>query len=116
MQILAHTDLQLKPCERFFDTFSALRDGLADYAVIPIENTLHGSVHENYDLLVQFEAPILAETQVRIIHNLIGRPRGRQRMASIARFHTRSRWPSASTSSVSTPASTRRATTTPEAV
>ena len=74
MQILAQTDLQFEPCERFFDTFSALRDGLADYAVIPIENTLHGSVHENYDHLVQFEAPILAETQVRIVHNLIGRP------------------------------------------
>lgn len=73
-QILAHADLHFEPCERFFDTFSALRDGLVDYAVVPIENTLHGSVHENYDHLVQFEAPILAETQVRIVHNLIGRP------------------------------------------
>ncbi len=74
MQILAGTDLQFEPCERFFDAFSALRDGLVEYAVIPIENTLHGSVHENYDHLLQFKPSILAETQVRIVHNLIGRP------------------------------------------
>jgi prephenate dehydratase len=42
-------------------------------AVIPIENTLAGSVHENYDHLVNFELPIVAETSVRIVHNLIVR-------------------------------------------
>ena len=38
---------------------------------MPIENTLAGSVHENYDHLVNFELPIVAETNVRIVHNLI---------------------------------------------
>jgi len=42
--------------------------------VIPIENTLHGSVHENYDHLVEFELPILGETHVRIVHHLIALP------------------------------------------
>ncbi len=45
-----------------------------DAAVVPIENTLHGSVHENYDLLVNFELPIVAETHVRIAHALIACP------------------------------------------
>ena len=40
-------------------------------AVVPIENTLAGSVHENYDHLLHFELPIVAETSVRIVHNLI---------------------------------------------
>ena len=40
---------------------------------MPIENTLAGSVHENYDHLVNFELPIVAETSVRIVHNLIAR-------------------------------------------
>jgi len=51
-----------------------LRDGAADAAVIPIENTLHGSVHENYDHLLQFDFRIVAETNVRIVHNLIAVP------------------------------------------
>jgi prephenate dehydratase len=42
---------------------------------VPIENTLAGSVHENYDHLVNFELPIVAETSVRIVHNLIA-PKG----------------------------------------
>lgn len=73
-QVLAGRDLRFVPCEKFFDVFETLRAGRVDYAVIPIENTLHGSVHENYDHLLQFQATILAETQVRIVHNLIGRP------------------------------------------
>ena len=73
-QILEGQDLRLVPCERFYDTFETLLAGDVNYAVIPIENTLHGSVHENYDHLLSFKPTILAETQVRIIHNLIGRP------------------------------------------
>jgi prephenate dehydratase len=42
-----------------------------DAAVIPIENTLAGSVHENYDHLLNFDVRIAAETSVRIVHNLI---------------------------------------------
>ncbi|MDE3160422.1 MAG: ACT domain-containing protein, partial [Acidobacteriota bacterium] len=42
-------------------------------AVVPIENTLAGSVHENYDHLQRFDLPIVAETSVRIVHNLIVR-------------------------------------------
>ncbi len=62
------------PCQRFEEAFSALRDGTVDAAVIPIENTLHGSVHENYDHLLHFDFRIVAETNVRIVHNLIAAP------------------------------------------
>ena len=73
-RILPDGELEYKPCERFFGAFAALRDGSVDYAVVPIENTLHGSVNENYDHLPQFKPTILAEAHVRIVHNLIGRP------------------------------------------
>ena len=59
------------PCQRFDQVFAALKDGEADCAVVPIENTLHGSVYENYDLLLKYDFTICAETSVRIIHNLI---------------------------------------------
>jgi prephenate dehydratase len=59
------------PCERFEDVFRCLEDGAATASVVPIENTLAGSVHENYDHLQHFDLPIVAETSVRIVHNLI---------------------------------------------
>ena len=59
------------PCERFEDIFRGVKEGRAAGAMVPIENTLAGSVHENYDHLVSFELPIVAETNVRIVHNLI---------------------------------------------
>ena len=62
------------PFERFEDVFTALIRRRIDVAVIPIENTLAGSVHENYDHLVRFDVRIAAETNVRIVHNLIAPP------------------------------------------
>jgi prephenate dehydratase len=70
---LVGPDTLVLPCERFEDVFQRLKAGDVAGAVVPIENTLAGSVHENYDHLVNFEFPIVAETSVRIVHNLIVR-------------------------------------------
>ncbi len=59
------------PCTRFEDVFKALKEGRASGAAVPIENTLAGSVHENYDHLLSFDFPIVAETSVRIVHHLM---------------------------------------------
>jgi prephenate dehydratase len=59
------------PSTRFEDVFRSLKEGHSTGAVVPIENTLAGSVHENYDHLQNFDLPIVAETSVRIVHNLI---------------------------------------------
>lgn len=66
--------IEVLPCPRFEDVFRSLKDGAAAGAVIPIENTLAGSVHENYDHLLHYELPIVAETNVRIVHNLMAAP------------------------------------------
>jgi prephenate dehydratase len=65
------------PCTSFKNVFEALRDDRATHAVIPIENTLHGSVLENYDYLMEFGFPIRGETSVRISHHLIAMPETR---------------------------------------
>jgi len=65
---------EVVPCAKFEEVFRRLKDGRVTGAVVPIENTLAGSVHENYDHLQRFELPIVAETSVRIIHNLIVNP------------------------------------------
>ncbi len=62
------------PYQRFDEVFAALRSDKVTAAVLPIENTLHGSVHENYDLLLRYDFEITAETSVRIVHNLIAPP------------------------------------------
>ena len=64
------------PCVRFEDVFRALQEGRAGGAAIPIENTLAGSVHENYDHLLNFAFPIVARnSSVRIGHHLMA-PKG----------------------------------------
>lgn len=62
------------PCERFDQVFRALVGGDVQAAVIPVENTLHGSVLENYDHLLNFDVKIVGETKLRIVHNLIAPP------------------------------------------
>lgn len=74
VQQLLGAEAEPVPFQRFDQVFSALAGGELDAAVIPIENTLHGSVHENYDHLLHFDLDIVAETNVRIAHTLIAPP------------------------------------------
>lgn len=62
------------PCVLSADVFAALQDRRADCAVLPIENTLHGSVAEHYDLLLTNPVRIDAEGLLQIRHNLIAAP------------------------------------------
>jgi prephenate dehydratase len=62
------------PMQSFEEIFISVQNGKIRFAAIPIENTLHGSVHENYDHLLKYDLPIRAETFVRIVHNLIAPP------------------------------------------
>jgi prephenate dehydratase len=74
IQQLLGTHARVAPCQRFEEVFQSVADARVDAAVIPIENTLHGSVHENYDHLLNFNLRIVGETNVRVEHNLIARP------------------------------------------
>jgi prephenate dehydratase len=56
------------------DVVAAMLDGRADAAVLPIENSLHGSVADHYDLLLEHPLRIDGEHQLRIEHNLIAAP------------------------------------------
>jgi prephenate dehydratase len=71
---LLGTNVEVVPLQRFDDVFRSLKTEQVEGAVVPIENTLAGSVHENYDHLLHYELPIVGETSVRIVHNLIAPP------------------------------------------
>lgn len=66
--------IEAKPCRTFETMFAAVRDGEADCCVAPIENSLAGSIHRNYDLLADSGLTIRGETNLRIVHSLIARP------------------------------------------
>lgn len=67
-------DVDAYHVEQFEDAMQEVRDGRADYAVLPIENSSAGAVTDNYDLLVQYDNYIVAETFVAASHALLGTP------------------------------------------
>jgi prephenate dehydratase len=67
-------EIALVPCGSFDATFSAIQYGSADFVLAPMENSLAGSVHRSFDLLVESGLHIIGEVVIPIIHNLIGVP------------------------------------------
>ena len=73
--LAAHqSEIRLVPCVDFPELFQTVVAGHADRGVVPIENSLTGSIHENYDLLRAHSLCIVDETEIRVRHCLIARP------------------------------------------
>jgi prephenate dehydratase len=66
--------IRVRPYETFSVIFEAVATGQTKYCLAPIENTLAGSVYENYDLLLKHDLHIVGEVNLRIVHNLIAFP------------------------------------------
>ncbi|MBC7235991.1 MAG: prephenate dehydratase [Chloroflexi bacterium] len=66
--------IELMPCATFDEVFACVEEGRCDRGVIPVENSLAGSIHRNYDLLLQHDLYIVAEHNLRISHCLIAHP------------------------------------------
>lgn len=71
---LAGEDIETLPCVSFEEMFDSVGRNDADCCVAPIENSLAGSIHRNYDLLLESKLTISGETNLRIVHNLIAPP------------------------------------------
>lgn len=67
-------EAQSLPRESFDAVFAAVDSGKAKYGLIAIENSLAGSIHHNYDLLIQNDLHIVGEHYLRVQHCLIGAP------------------------------------------
>lgn len=67
-------DVTTVPCRTFDDLFRAIDEGIADLILSPLENSLVGSVHRCYDLLLTSRLSIAAEVVLPICHFLIGPP------------------------------------------
>ena len=72
---LLGNDVTAVPCHSFETMFASVTQGHSHCCVAPIENSLAGSIHRNYDLLLDSSLTIAGETNLRVVHNLIA-PRG----------------------------------------
>ncbi|MBN1231392.1 MAG: prephenate dehydratase [Anaerolineales bacterium] len=62
------------PFHSFEKVFDAVRDGEIDLGMLPIENSLAGSIHRNYDLLMRYNLHIIGEYHFRVSHCLMALP------------------------------------------
>ncbi|KQJ82450.1 arogenate dehydratase/prephenate dehydratase 6, chloroplastic [Brachypodium distachyon] len=62
------------PCDQFEVAFQAVENWITDRAVLPVENSLGGSIHRNYDLMLRHRLHIVGEVQLPVHHCLLALP------------------------------------------
>jgi prephenate dehydratase len=67
-------EVETLPCESFDVMFDSVASVKSDFALAPIENSLAGSIHQNYDLLLRHDLHIVGEYLLRVQHCLIVSP------------------------------------------
>jgi len=67
-------DANSMPCPSFEEVFTSVNLGRAEFGLLPIENSLAGSIHKNYDLLLQNNLHVIGEHYLPVHHCLIGFP------------------------------------------
>ncbi len=67
-----HTEML--PCKTFDEAFEAVVQKRATHAVLPMENSIGGTIHRNYDLLVDHDIPITGEVELDVVHCLQALP------------------------------------------
>ncbi|CAL0325854.1 unnamed protein product [Lupinus luteus] len=70
----AYPNCETVPCDEFEAAFKAVELWLVEKAVLPIENSVDGSIHRNYDLFLRHRLHIVGEVQLRVNHCLLGLP------------------------------------------
>jgi prephenate dehydratase len=62
------------PCESFEEAFDVVSSRKCSYGLLPFENSLAGSIHRNYDLILRHQLHIVSEYHLRVVHCLLGVP------------------------------------------
>lgn len=67
-------EVELLPCRTFREVFHSVSTGEASDGMVPIENSLAGTINETYDLLLQYDIPIYGEVVLAIEHCMMAIP------------------------------------------
>ena len=78
--------IQVKPYEGLEDVFRAVEQDEAQFGIIPVENSLEGSISKSYDLLLDSSLMVCGETELKVSHCLIANPGAS--LASIKRIYS----------------------------
>jgi len=65
------SDAQTIPCKSFSDVFKSVEAGNVDYGVVPVENSIEGSVNQVYDLFLEYDLEVCGEIILKIEHCLL---------------------------------------------
>jgi len=68
------SSVEVKPCENLSDVFESVKKGENPYGVVPIENSIEGSVNQTYDLFLEYDLKVCGEIVLRIVHCFIAHP------------------------------------------
>jgi len=71
------SSIQVNPCESLDDVFRVVEQGEVQFGIVPIENSLEGSISRVYDLLLDSSLKVCGEIELRVIHCLIANPGAR---------------------------------------
>ena len=66
--------VESRPCETLEEVFESVEEEGVQFGVIPVENSLEGSISRSYDLMLESDLHVCGETEVRVIHCLIASP------------------------------------------
>jgi prephenate dehydratase len=68
------SEAQLVPSKTFEEVFERVAGDPATWGVLPFENSIGGSIHRNYDLLLSHDLPIVGEVELPVVHHLLALP------------------------------------------
>ena len=80
-------EIETIPCHAFKDLFTAVETKEADFAILPVENAVAGSVNQSYELLAEYDLSVYAEVILRVRHTLITLPDTDPEEIHIVRSH-----------------------------
>jgi len=78
---------EVKPCKNLSDVFESVEKGETLYGVVPIENSIEGSVNQTYDLFLTHDLKVCGEIVLKIVHCLITNPKTRLNSVKVVYSH-----------------------------
>ena len=63
------------PCKDFREVFESVKTGVIPHGVVPIENSIEGSVNQIYDLFLAYDLKVCGEVAIKLAHVLIANPK-----------------------------------------